>query len=43
VASKKQKEFVKDLKEVYLAVSPEKAEDELNNLELKWGVKITPS
>ena len=37
VASKNQKEFVKDLKQVYQAVSLEKAEDELDNLELKWG------
>ena len=34
VASKNQKEFVKDLKQVYQAVSLEKAEDELDNLEL---------
>jgi hypothetical protein len=31
VASKNQKEFVKDLKQVYQAVSLEKAEDELDN------------
>ena len=37
VASKSQKEFLKDLKMVYQAVSREKAEDELDNLELKWG------
>ena len=37
VASKNQKEFMKDLKQVYQAVSLEKAEDELDNLELKWG------
>lgn len=37
VASKNQKEFIKDLKQVYQAVSLEKAEDELDNLELKWG------
>jgi transposase-like protein len=37
VASKNQKEFMKDLKQVYQAVSKEKAEDELDNLELKWG------
>ena len=37
VASKNQKEFVKDLKKVYQAVNLEKAEDELDNLELKWG------
>jgi len=37
VASKNQKEFIKDLKHVYQAVSRDKAEDELDNLELKWG------
>jgi len=37
VASKNRKEFIKDLKQVYQAVSREKAEDELDNLELKWG------
>jgi len=37
VASKNQKEFIKDLKQVYQAVNREKAEDELDNLELKWG------
>ncbi len=37
VASKNQKEFIKDLKQVYQAVSLEKAKDELNNLEFKWG------
>jgi len=37
VSSKNQKEFIKDLKLVYQAVSREKAEDELDNLELKWG------
>lgn len=37
VASKNQKEFIKDLKQVYQAVNLEKAEDELDNLELKWG------
>lgn len=37
VASKNQKEFLKDLKQVYQAINKEKAEDELDNLELKWG------
>lgn len=37
VASKNQKEFIKDLKKVCQAVSLEKAEDELDNLEFKWG------
>lgn len=37
VASKNQKEFIKDLKQVYQAVSLDKAEDELDNLEIKWG------
>ncbi len=37
VASKNQKEFIKDLKLVYQAANKEKAEDELDNLELKWG------
>jgi len=37
VASKNQKEFIKDLKQVYQAVSREKGEEELDNLELKWG------
>lgn len=39
VASKDQKEFVKDLKLIYQAVSKEKAESELVNLEQKWGKK----
>jgi len=37
VASKNQKEFMKDLKLVYKAVSKEAAEDELDRLEEKWG------
>ena len=37
VASKEQKEFMKDLKRVYRAVSKEVAEDELLILEEKWG------
>ena len=37
IASKNQKKFLKDLKQVYQAVSREKVEDELDNLELKWG------
>jgi len=36
VASKNQKEFMKDLKLVYQAVSKEVAEMELDNLESKW-------
>jgi len=39
VASKNQKEFMKDLKLVYQAVSKEAAEMELDNLESKWGKK----
>lgn len=39
VASKDQKEFLKDLKKVYRAVNKEIAEDELLNLEEKWGSK----
>ncbi len=39
VASKDQKEFMKDLKKVYRAISKEVAEDELLNLEEKWGQK----
>src|SRR5690625_1429957 len=39
VASKDQKEFMKDLKRVYRAVSKEVAEDELIILEEKWGKK----
>lgn len=37
VGSKNQKEFMKDLKLVYQAVSKDQAEVELDNLELKWG------
>ncbi len=39
VASKDQKEFMKDLKKVYRAVTKDVAEDELLNLEEKWGSK----
>lgn len=39
VASKDQKEFMKDLKLVYRAVSKEEAEDKLVELEEKWGKK----
>jgi transposase-like protein len=39
VASKNQKEFMKDLKLVYQAVSKEAAEMEIYNLESKWGKK----
>ena len=39
VASKNQKEFAKDLKLVYGAVSKEAAETELDRLEEKWGGK----
>jgi len=39
VASKNQKEFAKDLKCVYGAVSKEAAETELDRLEEKWGSK----
>lgn len=39
VASKDQKEFLKDLKKVYRAVSREVAEEELLLLEEKWGGK----
>jgi len=39
VASKNQKEFMKDLKLVYQAISKEAAEIELDNLESKWGKK----
>ena len=39
VASKNQKEFIKDLKKVYQAVSKEQAETELDRLEEKWGDK----
>ena len=37
VGSKHQKEFLKDLKRVYGAVSKEAAETELDDLEAKWG------
>jgi transposase-like protein len=39
VASKDQKEFMRDLKLVYRAAGKEEAEDELLNLEEKWGKK----
>jgi putative transposase len=39
VASKDQKEFIKDLKLVYKAINKEVAEDELLNLSEKWGAK----
>ena len=39
VASKDQKEFMKDLKLVYKAINKSIAEDELLNLEEKWGDK----
>ncbi len=39
VASKNQKEFMKDLKIIYQAISKEAAEMELDNLESKWGKK----
>ncbi|UZO82246.1 IS256 family transposase [Aquimarina sp. ERC-38] len=39
VASKDQKEFLKDLKKVYRAVSKDMAEEELLRLEEKWGSK----
>ncbi len=39
VASKDQKAFMKDLKLVYKAINKEIAEDELLNLEEKWGEK----
>ena len=39
VASKNQKEFMKDLKRVYQAISKEAAEMELDRLEEKWGDK----
>lgn len=39
VASKDQKEFMKDLKKVYRATSKELAEDELSGLERKWADK----
>lgn len=37
VASKNQKEFIVDLKRIYQAVNKETAENELLNLEEKWG------
>ena len=39
IASKNQKEFARDLKSVYQAVSKEAAEMELDRLEEKWGNK----
>jgi len=39
VTSKDQKEFMKDLKKVYRAISKEEAETELDRLEEKWGKK----
>ena len=39
IASKNQKEFMKDLKKVYRAISKEEAERELDLLEEKWGKK----
>ena len=39
VASKNQKEFMKDLKEVYQAVSKDIAEEKLSALDEKWGKK----
>jgi putative transposase len=39
VASKNQKEFMKDLKLIYQAISKEAAEDALVQLEEKWGKK----
>lgn len=39
IASKDQKEFMRDLKLVYRATSKDVAEDELLNLEEKWGGK----
>lgn len=39
VASKNQKEFIKDLKPVYQALSKDSAELELDRLEEKWGDK----
>ena len=39
IASKDQKEFMKDLKMVYKAVNKQVAEDELIKLEEKWGNK----
>src|SRR5690606_12451185 len=39
IASKDQKEFLKDLKRVYGAANKQVAEDQLLNLEEKWGQK----
>jgi putative transposase len=39
VASKNQKEFINDLKQVYQAVSKDIAEEQLNALDEKWGKK----
>ncbi len=39
VAFKNKKEFMKDLKKIYQAVSKDQAETELDNLEEKWGDK----
>jgi transposase-like protein len=39
VASKNHKEFMKDLKPIYQAISKEVAEEELERLEDKWGKK----
>jgi transposase-like protein len=39
VASKNKKEFMKDLKKVYQAISKDQAEIELDRLEEKWGDK----
>lgn len=39
VASKDQKPFLKDLKEVYQATTKEQAEQQLDGLEQKWGKK----
>ena len=39
IASKNQKEFMKDLKKVYQAISKQEAELELDRLEEKWGDK----
>ena len=39
VASKHQKEFIKDLKQVYQSVTKENAELQLDHLEQKWGRK----
>lgn len=39
VGSTNTKEFLKDLKPIYTAVSEEKAKEELGNLKNKWGAK----